>query len=214
MSYRKVLGKFIAIEGIDGSGKETISKMLAENLRAIRFSFPDYGTPTGKLIREHLQGKWWTTDLRQKSSDKSRDALIFQALQTLNRLEHASTIQKYWRMWITIVADRYLVSSLAYGSSDGLDIDYLHQIQSFLPQPDFNFLLDIPVEESFRRRPNRGGDRYEEDRAKLEDVRQRYREIFAERSNNDTSGAKWIILDGTQSPQEILKEILDIVYGG
>lgn len=214
MSYRKVLGKFIAIEGIDGSGKETISKMLAEHLRAIRFSFPDYGTPTGKLIREHLQGKWWTSDLRQKSSDKSRDALIFQALQTLNRLEHASTIQKYWRMWIPIVADRYLVSSLAYGSSDGLDIDYLHQIQSFLPQPDFNFLLDIPVEESFRRRPNRGGDRYEEDRTKLEDVRQRYREIFAERSNNDTSGAKWIILDGTQSPQEILKEILDIVYGG
>ena len=49
------MGKIIVIEGIDGSGKETQSKMLVDYLnnhgyKAIEFSFPMYETPTGKIF--------------------------------------------------------------------------------------------------------------------------------------------------------------------
>ena len=49
------MGKFIVIEGTDCSGKETQSKLLVEKLnnmghKAIRLTFPNYDTPTGKIV--------------------------------------------------------------------------------------------------------------------------------------------------------------------
>lgn len=214
--------KFIVFEGIDASGKETISKMLTEHLQAKHrqvklYSFPNYNTPIGGLIKEHLQKKWWTTELHQESPEhmpitqinKKRDALVFQALQAANRLEFARGIKSYLEDGYTVICDRYTVSGEVYGAADGLPPAYLERLFSFLPQPDITFLLDIPVEESFRRRPDRNGDRYEEDRVKLAHIRRRYLWFFQERAHDNPW--KWKILDGTQSPQKILKEILDIV---
>lgn len=209
--------KFIVFEGIDASGKGTISKMLAEHLQAKLFSFPNYATPTGKLIKEYLQKKWWTVELYQESPkhppvtqlNQERDALIFQALQAANRLELIQEIQDYLEDGHIVICDRYIVSGEVYGAADGLSPSYLERLFAFLPQPDITFLLDIPVEESFRRRPDRNGDRYEEDKAKLEDIRQRYLKLFQRRAYDNPW--KWQIIDGTQSPQEILKKILDIM---
>lgn len=218
--------KFIVFEGIDASGKGTISKMLAEHLQAKLFSFPNYSTPIGELIREYLQKKWWTVGLYQESPkhppvtqfNQERDALVFQALQAANRLEFVQEIQDYLEDGYTVICDRYIVSGEVYGAADGLSPAYLERLFSFLPQPDITFLLDIPVEESFRRRPDRNGDRYEEDKAKLEDIRQRYLKLFQRRAYTNprkwhiyNNSWKWQIIDGTQSPQEILKKILDII---
>ena len=54
-------GKYIVIEGIDCSGKETQSKLLEERLKkegydVVRFSFPVYDSPTGKIIGEDFLG--------------------------------------------------------------------------------------------------------------------------------------------------------------
>ena len=56
-------GKLIAIEGTDGSGKATQVKALVERIRAmgigvVSFSFPRYKTPTGRAIRDYLDGKF------------------------------------------------------------------------------------------------------------------------------------------------------------
>ena len=50
-------GKYIVIEGTDSSGKETQSKLLEKRLKdkgikCIRFSFPMYDTPTGKIVED------------------------------------------------------------------------------------------------------------------------------------------------------------------
>ena len=55
-------GKLIVIEGTDCSGKETQTKMLVEKLenvgiKCVRFSFPQYDTPTGKIVGGPYLGK-------------------------------------------------------------------------------------------------------------------------------------------------------------
>lgn len=198
---------FIVIEGIDASGKETISKMLAEKLQAKLYSFPNYETSTGKLIQEHLQGKWKVYVHEMSLARNPRDILVFQALQAANRLEAAPTIQHYLDHGHAVVCDRYTVSGEVYGAADGLDPVYLEKLFSFLPQPDITFLLDIPEKESFRRRPDRGGDRYEMDKKKLGDVRRRYLDLFKSRAVKEPG--KWIVLDGLLSPKTILDQILE-----
>ena len=56
------MGKFIVIEGTDCSGKETQSKLLVEKLekmgkKAIRLTFPNYDSPTGKIVGGPYLGK-------------------------------------------------------------------------------------------------------------------------------------------------------------
>ena len=53
------MGKIIVIEGIEGSGKETQSKLLVDSLnkmgiKSIEFSFPMYDTPTGRIFKDCL----------------------------------------------------------------------------------------------------------------------------------------------------------------
>jgi len=208
-------GKFIAFEGIDASGKELQSKELAEVLAAHRYAFPAYHTRTGQMIQAHLRKAWQVAGAKEHKDgtitivDPIGDALVFQALHFANRLEFASQIQLCREQGLNIVADRYTVSAEVYGASDGLDPEYLERLSLGLPQPDLTFLLDIPVKESFRRRPDRGGDRYEEDREKLEDVRQRYLDLFSWRRQDDPK--KWVIINGTLPPKKVHELILGYV---
>ncbi len=71
-----------------------------------------------------------------------------------------------------------------------------------LPQPRLQILLDIPVEESFRRRPQRDAA-YEADRGRLEKVREHYWEYFR-RLDRD----RWWSVDGTWSPEDVTREIV------
>ena len=56
-------GKLIVLEGLDGSGKETQSKLLVDRLnkegyKAIRVSFPNYGQPQCSMVEEYLKGNY------------------------------------------------------------------------------------------------------------------------------------------------------------
>lgn len=201
---------FVAFEGIDACGKATQSKMLADALKAELYSFPNYDSPMGRLIKQHLHEKWDAspTDPNTTMDYNYIDAMVFQAVQVANRLEVAPQLAKFLELGISVVADRYAISGEVYGGVDGLDPAYMERLQAFLPQPNIYFLLDIPVDLSFQRRPDRGGDRYEENRAKLEDVALRYRTIFTQRMCSET---KFIILDGTKNIDTIHNQVLDIL---
>lgn len=202
------LPNVIAIEGIDASGKATQANMLADYLDSLvpeyssisrpclRKSFPAYDLPTGKLIASKLKGKWNVTSAAFLDADTGEvigthkqepylDALVLQALMVMNKYELADEIAKACVVERrSVVLDRYTVSGLAYGQADGLPVELLERTQSLLPKAH-HVLIDIPVHESWARRPKRE-DKYEANKDRLLNARINYLAIF-EKHGVDTS---------------------------
>jgi dTMP kinase len=190
----------IAIEGVDAVGKATQAKLLVKHLREEQhitsiIEFPDYTTEVGEVIKGFLK-KWWDIEFNEECENVSERKLkgyVLQALMTLNRYELVDTL-KEWRDQGVLVLDRYWVSALAYGEATGLSREFLTKIHSCLPQPDLWLFLDIPMEESFKRRPLRR-DRHETDLDLLQKARDIYLDVFKRNG--------WPIINGLGSKEEV-----------
>lgn len=198
----------VALEGIDGSGKSTQAKLLADHLDELdiaehyigkgadlrppcmRQAFPDYSTETGKIIKDALRGGWeaWAganykigelpvTEARGRVEHDRLNATVLQSLMLANKLELAGEIE-YANVvhGQNMVLDRYIASGIAYGAADGLDPEWIEQVHERLPKAH-HVLVDIPVEVSFERRPQRT-DAYEADKDRLGRARQEYLALF------------------------------------
>lgn len=197
---------FIALEGIDASGKHSQTERLKKyfsdaHLTAVKFSLPDYETKTGQLIQKYL-----TNDINVVSDAGVDGVYMFQCCQIVNRLE--ALPRALWdntiREKMIFIADRYNASAYAYGLAYGVDLSWLLKVHENLPQPDINILLDIPVEESFKRRPNRR-DNYERDAKKLSKVRESYLEIFR------SLGESYVVIDANANEDEVFKSIVSVL---
>lgn len=214
------------IEGGDAVGKFTQSTMLAEKLKGTRFAFPNYESETGKAILAHLKKEWKAMErdgVGRFDIRASCDDLVFQCLQTANRLERLPEIAAALVRG-PVVFDRYWQSAYVYGSLDGLNKDWLRRVQEApMPQATWNVLIDAPVEESWKRRPERR-DRYEMDREFAEQVRARYLELWGidrqsdfERVQKDElviSGPRCSIVNGIGTTDEVHARVLRAIgYG-
>lgn len=221
----------VGIEGIDASGKQTMVKLLKERLaphfaKVETFDFPHYQGTAGGLVGRILCGETIIADETQQncaeytetesglraSIDNWRSAwsldkaLVIQSVMLVDRLEHVEMIQEYTDDdSVLLILDRYYLSGLVYGQADGLDLSWLDRIHSALPRADVFFVLDIPVEESVRRRPDRA-DYYEKNLPKLRKVRDLYLDI-AEHMD------EVVILDGLLAPEITVFNIEKFVLG-
>jgi dTMP kinase len=187
-------GLLIVFEGLDQSGKQTQAERLRDRLvasgRTVRLlSFPDYDTPIGTEIGRALRGE------RDYSPE------VMQLLYVANRYEFKEHLLRDLGAGVTVVCDRYLASSVAYGEAQGLDASWLMTIQQFLPQPDVTFLLDI-VPEIAARRKTADRDRYERDLAMLARVRDSYHRL-ARRG--------WVTLDAGQSKEQVATQVARVI---
>lgn len=138
-------GLLITLEGIDGSGKTTQTRLLVEGLRGRGFEAeattePSPG-PVGELIRSYIS--------RGGRRRPYLEALLFAS----DRYDHLDrTVNPMLRRGVIVVSDRYLHSSLAYQSAAGVDLEWLRLINSFAPKPDLTFYLDVPAEVGLRRK--------------------------------------------------------------
>jgi dTMP kinase len=215
----------VCIDGLDASGKATQSKILAERLNAKLFSFPDYSTPAGKAILAHLKGEWIAADLRRVTHTNglgevceahwpcAHDPLVLQSLMLANRLELGAELRAAADSG-HVICDRYDAAAMVYGTLDGLDPTWLESTNAQLPvRPDLYILIDISVEESFKRRPERR-DRYEKDVGFLEKVREGYLRLFAEKHKERAThrtGAIYRIVHGLGTVVEVSAAIAAIV---
>jgi dTMP kinase len=189
-------GLLVAFEGLDQSGKQTQAELLRDRLtsngRLVRLlSFPDYQTVIGAEIGRALRGE------RDYTAD------VMQLLYVANRYEFKGEILRTKDSGTIVVCDRYLASSIAYGEAQGLEAEWLTDIQKYLPQPDITFLLDIAPEVSARRKTI-DRDKYERDLSMLGRVRDSYLRQAAQ------SG--WVRLDASRDKTEIASDVLTSVH--
>jgi dTMP kinase len=184
-------GLLIAFEGLDQSGKQTQAGRLQQHLaaagRIVRLlSFPAYETPIGQEITSALRG----------ARDYAAD--VMQLLYVANRYELKAEIERERGRGTILVCDRYLASSVAYGEAQGLDAQWLQEIQRHLPQPDVTILLDIAPAVSARRKTE-DRDRYERDLALLGRVRDSYL--------RQAQAHGWIVLDADRDRQAVAADV-------
>jgi dTMP kinase len=177
-------GRFITVEGPDGSGKTTAARHLAEWLRGrgieVILTGEPGGTPLGEEVRRLL------LHLRDVSDalDPRADALLFAAA----RAQHTSQlILPALARGAWVVCARYADSSLAYqGAGYGNDLAELRRLQEFATygtRPDLTILLDVPVEVGLERTRRRAEwNRFEdtEGAAFFEQVRGGYLRLASE----------------------------------
>ncbi len=104
-------GKFIAIEGIDGSGKRTQIDLLSRALEArgvahVRVSFPRYESSFGRLVARYLNGEFG----RLEVVDAHFSALLYAGDRFEAKIEMEATLSA----GKTVLADRYVGSNLAH----------------------------------------------------------------------------------------------------
>jgi dTMP kinase len=182
----------IAFEGLDQSGKQTQAEALRDYIVADGrpcelLSFPDYETPVGVEIARALHGE------RDYAID------VMQLLYVTNRYEKREQMESWLASGTVIICDRYLASSIAYGEAQGLDPQWLTEVQRLLPQPALTIVLDIAPETAVQRKAA-GRDRYERDLELLSRVRLSYR--------RQAAGADWVLLDGQRSKADVSADVI------
>ena len=149
------MGKIIVIEGIEGSGKETQSKLLVESLnkmgiKSIEFSFPMYDTPTGRIFKDCLLSN---NNYFNEGID-SLDPELVCLYTAADRKYNIKKINEYLMDGYIVVINRYTSSNMANQGSkyeDSEDRFYMYQwIDKLeywllkLPKPDYTILLNMP----------------------------------------------------------------------
>jgi dTMP kinase len=195
----------IVIEGMDGSGKNTVAEAVSEQLGITTTSFPQRTTETGRQIHYMLQ-------------NGIKDPIVFQALQTVNRLEKYQSLQIASRsLKYHLILVRYWQSAWVYGQIDGLDPEWIYRTNAILPKGDLNILLDIDPEEAIRRRIKRGeaSEHYERQNRDLQ-VSDTYRALWAPKNvARSLAGGRWIRLDVSgKSKAENIGRVVEVIRLG
>ena len=190
--------KIITFEGIEGVGKSTQINLLKDYIESRGLSATIFREPGSTTIGENIRSI--LLDSKENLSKESELLLMFAA--------RAQLISEKVKISNTdfILFDRFYDASVAYqGYGRGLSVDFINNLISFIncPQPDLTFLLDISVENGFKRKINDVKDRIESSGDEFfEKVRQGYLKI----AKSQPKRIK--VIDAMGSIDDINKEII------
>jgi dTMP kinase len=197
----KERGRLIAIEGIDGSGKTTQARLLADRLGALLTHEPG-ATVLGRQLRGLL--------LESPGSDVSprAEALLMAADRAQHVVEVVAPALAAGR-WV--VSDRFSGSTLAYqGYGRGLDLEELRSLVDWASgglTPDLHVLVDVPPALAGERRVG-SADRLERLEA---DFHERVRQGYLDMARSHA--ARWVVVDGTPPASAVADAVGDAVAG-
>lgn len=191
-------GKFIVLEGIDGSGKTTQIKRLVKALPDIYTTMEPTCGEMGRLLRKYLSG--------ELKSDSRAIAALFAA----DRLDHVANtetgILNKINNGITVVSDRYYFSSYAYQGVD-VDMDWVVSLNSqakALLKPDLQIFIDISPQTAMDR-ITLGRDAVDvyEEIGRLSATREKFLDIIRGCPDENV-----VIVDGNCTEEKVAERIL------
>ncbi|MCL4449209.1 MAG: dTMP kinase [Actinobacteria bacterium] len=194
-------GKFIALEGTEGSGKTTQTRQLAKALGALETYEPG-NTAVGELIRQILLNP--SSDPNLNTINPKTETLLFLAA----RASHVSEVIKpAIRRGRWVVCDRFAGSTYAYqGFGRGLDLGTLKYLSNWTTdgiEPDLNIFLDVEWETANTRRCSLIPDRLEKESKKFH---LRVIEGFKTLANSDPE--HWAVINGNNQQAKVANDIL------
>lgn len=198
-------GKFIVLEGIDGSGTSTQGPLLVKYLFekdkrniVVLTREPNELNPEGEEVRRRLQKK-----LLPEEQD-IHDPLYWTNLFIANREGHAKFFSPLLKLGLQTISDRYKLSTIAYQSAQGMDMDGLIKRHEGLPIPDLTLLLDISTQIAQKRMDNSRQEReYFEEIDFQEKVQQNY--LLA--AQKLSASERIVVIDGSKPIEDVAKEI-------
>ncbi len=200
-------GKLIVFEGLDGSGKGTQIKLLADEMkkegRTVYLTAEPTSSSTGGMIRDVLGGF------------VKRDAYELSALFLADRIFHnvnpKNGIKQFLEQGIDVLCDRYYYSSLAYQGIDA-DLDWVMELNlgcRKIIRPDLCIFLDVDIDSCDERiEKNRLEREIYENKSTQEKIRKRFFEVFEKLGKEENIK----IIDAARDICEVSADIIKIYH--
>jgi dTMP kinase len=201
----------IAIEGVDGAGKRTLTQGLCTAFEAAgrsvaTLAFPRYGqSVAADVAAEALHGQ---------HGDLASSVYAMAMLFALDRAGAAAQIRELCGGHDVVILDRYVASNAAYSAArlhqdaGGEVVDWVHQIEYQrlgLPAPDWQVLLGVSAELAGRR----ARDRAQQDASRSRDAYERDNEL-QQRTGAAYAGlaaagwgGRWLVVDADVDPGQL-----------
>lgn len=163
-------GKLIVIEGTDCSGKETQTKLLLERMKSEgykieNFAFPNYTSPTGRIVGGCYLGKPQIGEGYFPEGAPAVDPKVSSLYYAADRKYNLHKILFLLENGVHVILDRYTYSNMAHQGGKIMDKEertsMYHWIEELefhlleLPKPDIRIFLHMPFEHSTKLRNNR-----------------------------------------------------------
>lgn len=190
-------GKLVAFEGLDGSGLSTQANLLRDYLSnkgiPVILTKEQTDGSIGGLIKSSLRDEWKTSPL------------ALQLLFAADRAHHlASEIEPALEEGKTVICDRYILSSLAFGSLN-IDMKFMKEVNSKFREPDLTFIIDTEPKECLKRiKKSRFHIELFEDEKKLTEIRKNFLSIKNMFPNT-------YVVNGNRKIEDVFDEIRKVV---
>jgi dTMP kinase len=220
-------GKFIALEGIDGSGKRTQLEMLARALRkrGVKLacvSFPHYEGFFGRMVGRYLNGEFG----KLADVDPHFSALLYAS----DRLENKAEVEKHLKNARLVLADRYIGSNLAHQTARvarGKQADFLRWLEELeyrvygLPREDLVIYLKLSAAMAQQLVSKKRARGYTRRRRDLQEANLAHLKAAAKVYDRLAKRKNWMTVDCVRasgrtllSPEEIHRKIMGAVEKG
>lgn len=199
------MGLFISFEGIDGSGKSTITNLVYEYFLEKNTNVMLTREPGGNIIAEKIREL--ILDPINDTMDDRTEALLFAASRRQHLVEKILPALKEKTL---VICDRFIDSSIAYqGYGKELGAEEVMEINKFAIEshmPKFTIFLDVDVKTGLSRVGTRDTlDRLEESGNDFfHRVYNGYQEIIKD-------NPRIIVVDGTRDVETVTKEVIKII---
>lgn len=201
---------FITFEGIDGSGKSTQVRLLAEEFKRMGRDVVITREPGGTCISEIIRGI--LLDRENVEMTKETELLLYAASRAQHMGEVILPALKGGKM---VICERFVDSTLAYqGYGCGIDLDLIETVNHIATnglKPELTILLDVEVEDGLKRvAAMHGNDRVDRIESRDKEFYNRVRDGYLTIASREPGRVK--VIDSSERPPNILQgKILEVI---